>query len=344
MARMVIDGYGQVELNNVAFRRDGRIEAQCALDTAAFTSQVPCENGMILRVKKAEHKITFADASAANQLYALNYTTEHYVGRTHHGNSYTDWTGYDEDMYEEEEHNEDFDYEVDKEKVIDVLYDICIGRKEFDNYSEEEIEDHIRNNFNNVLKTYYTDVLNEFEDDAKQKAEYDYYEEQENVYYGNLKEEQQDNVEKAKKFKKVMNKMQEFYSDDLNEEKQELLEMARIGFIPIGDNKGIEVYVNTDDSGNTPHFHVRKRSSHNDFEWDICIKFDSAEYFEHGRHTGTLPSKIAKELDKMLRTVDKKDKNGNTYWEIAISEWNRNNSDVELPDDLEQPDYTMLNK
>ena len=77
MARMVIDGFGQVELNNVAFRRDGRIEAQCALDTAAFTSQVPCENGMILRVKKAEHKITFADESAENQLYALNYTSEH---------------------------------------------------------------------------------------------------------------------------------------------------------------------------------------------------------------------------------------------------------------------------
>lgn len=77
MARMVIDGFGQVELNNVAFRRDGRIEAQCALDTAAFTSNVPCENGMILRVKKAEHKITFADASAENQLYALNYTSEH---------------------------------------------------------------------------------------------------------------------------------------------------------------------------------------------------------------------------------------------------------------------------
>lgn len=77
MARMVIDGYGQVELNNVAFRRDGRIEAQCALDTTAFTDSVPCENGMILRVKKAEHKITFADSSAANQLYALNYSSEH---------------------------------------------------------------------------------------------------------------------------------------------------------------------------------------------------------------------------------------------------------------------------
>lgn len=77
MARMVIDGYGQVELNNVAFRRDGRIEAQCALDTAAFTSSVPCENGMIVVVKKADHKISFADASAKNQLYALNYSTEH---------------------------------------------------------------------------------------------------------------------------------------------------------------------------------------------------------------------------------------------------------------------------
>ena len=77
MARMTIDGYGQVELNNVAFRRDGRIEAQCALDTADFDATTPCENGMILRVKKAEHKIGFCDASAANQLYALNYSTEH---------------------------------------------------------------------------------------------------------------------------------------------------------------------------------------------------------------------------------------------------------------------------
>ena len=77
MARMTIDGFGQVELNNVAFRRDGRIEAQCALDTNAFGSNVPCENGMILRVKKAEHVITTCDSSAANQLYALNYSSEH---------------------------------------------------------------------------------------------------------------------------------------------------------------------------------------------------------------------------------------------------------------------------
>lgn len=76
MARMTISGYGQVELNNVAFRRDGRIEAQCALSTTDFAS-VPAENGMILRVKKADHEICFADASAANQLFALNYSSEH---------------------------------------------------------------------------------------------------------------------------------------------------------------------------------------------------------------------------------------------------------------------------
>ncbi len=45
LARLVIDGYGQCELNNAAFRRDGRIEAQCALDETDF-ADVPAENGM----------------------------------------------------------------------------------------------------------------------------------------------------------------------------------------------------------------------------------------------------------------------------------------------------------
>lgn len=76
MAKMTIDGYGQVELNNVAFRRDGRIEAQCALSTVDFAS-APAENGMILRVKKNKRELCFADASAANQLYVLLYSSEH---------------------------------------------------------------------------------------------------------------------------------------------------------------------------------------------------------------------------------------------------------------------------
>ena len=50
LKRLVIEGFGQLELNNVAFRRDGRIEAQCALDSTDFAS-VPVLN-------KLKHKIT----------------------------------------------------------------------------------------------------------------------------------------------------------------------------------------------------------------------------------------------------------------------------------------------
>lgn len=74
LKRLVIDGFGQLELNNVAFRRDGRIEAQCALDDTDFAS-VPAENGMLLAVDNVNRVVKFAtDASLP---IALNYTTEH---------------------------------------------------------------------------------------------------------------------------------------------------------------------------------------------------------------------------------------------------------------------------
>lgn len=74
LKRFTIDGYGQLELNNVAFRRDGRIEAQCALDATDF-ADVPAENGMLLAVDNINRVIKFAtDASLP---IALNYTTEH---------------------------------------------------------------------------------------------------------------------------------------------------------------------------------------------------------------------------------------------------------------------------
>lgn len=73
--RLVIDGFGQIELNNVAFRRDGRVEAQCALDAEDFAS-VPAENGMLLAVDKANRCIKFYDASEDLPL-AINYSSEH---------------------------------------------------------------------------------------------------------------------------------------------------------------------------------------------------------------------------------------------------------------------------
>ena len=69
--RYKIDGYGQVELNNCAFRRDGRIESQCARDD----SLEYVENGMILAVDKVNRTVKYVQDNTLP--YALNYTSEH---------------------------------------------------------------------------------------------------------------------------------------------------------------------------------------------------------------------------------------------------------------------------
>ena len=76
LTRFVIDGYGQLELNNVAFRRDGRVEAQCALDATDFAA-IPAENGMLLAVDRINRVVKFFDSSDDTYPIALNYTAEH---------------------------------------------------------------------------------------------------------------------------------------------------------------------------------------------------------------------------------------------------------------------------
>ena len=69
--RVAIKGYGQLELNQVAFRRDGRIEAQCKLnDEIEYV-----ENGMILAIDPAKREVNYG--TDASEFLALNYTTEH---------------------------------------------------------------------------------------------------------------------------------------------------------------------------------------------------------------------------------------------------------------------------
>ena len=72
--RLTIDGYGQIELNNVAFRRDGRIESQYAPDTTDFAT-AKVENGMLLAVDGVNRKIKFAKDDSLP--IALNYSSEH---------------------------------------------------------------------------------------------------------------------------------------------------------------------------------------------------------------------------------------------------------------------------
>ena len=124
--------------------------------------------------------------------------------------------------------------------------------------------------------------------------------------------------------------------------RQDMYGMSRIGWIPEGTSKSIEVYIHTDDAGKIPHFHVRKYSSNGNFEWETCIKFESAEYFLHGKYKDKLPKSISRQLDAMFRMKNSKRGRMETYWETAVNAWNDNNSDVELPFDLEQPDYSKL--
>lgn len=80
-------GHGQVELNNVFFRREGAIEAQCALDPDKFAKEgegvigvegTPyCENGMILAVDKANRIVTLPSGATEMLPLALVYSTEH---------------------------------------------------------------------------------------------------------------------------------------------------------------------------------------------------------------------------------------------------------------------------
>lgn len=76
ITRMSIDGFGQLELNQVAFRRDGRIEAQCKLDDTDFATD-PCENGMILAVDNINKVVKLPASGTEDYPLALVYTTEH---------------------------------------------------------------------------------------------------------------------------------------------------------------------------------------------------------------------------------------------------------------------------
>ena len=63
-------GYGQVELNQCAFRRDGRIEAQCKIEGADYV-----ENGMILAIDNTKREVRYP--AAGDYMFGLNYTSEH---------------------------------------------------------------------------------------------------------------------------------------------------------------------------------------------------------------------------------------------------------------------------
>lgn len=72
LKKLIENGYGQLELNFAAFRRNGAIEAQCKMaDGIEYL-----ENGMLLAVDRAARTVGYP-TGAEGEVIALNYTTEH---------------------------------------------------------------------------------------------------------------------------------------------------------------------------------------------------------------------------------------------------------------------------
>lgn len=83
-------GYGQIEPNQVSFTRDGRIEAQCELDSEVFASHFPMtaeeaaagkiygENGTFLMVDKVNKVATIPTKALSDKgfVMGINYSTE----------------------------------------------------------------------------------------------------------------------------------------------------------------------------------------------------------------------------------------------------------------------------
>ena len=72
LVKLAKEGYGQLELNFAAFRRNGAIEAQCRMAEGIDY----LENGMLLAVDRATRTVGYP-TGAEGEVIALNYTTEH---------------------------------------------------------------------------------------------------------------------------------------------------------------------------------------------------------------------------------------------------------------------------
>jgi hypothetical protein len=119
---------------------------------------------------------------------------------------------------------------------------------------------------------------------------------------------------------------------------QNIYGMARVGYI--GE---LEVYVNTNDAGNIPHFRLRDSD-----DWDkfhTCIKILSPEYFLHEGKEDILNSKQRKELQEFMESKVSVKRYTNKFqnnWELVCFLWDMNNSNISIPDNAEMPNYLEL--
>ena len=114
--------------------------------------------------------------------------------------------------------------------------------------------------------------------------------------------------------------------------------MSRVGY-----SNGYEVYVNTDDPGNIPHFHYRDKDDWSKFH--SCIRIDKADYFQHEGKEDTLNAHQRKDLQEFMESPVDDIKYGKSFknnWELVCFLWNINNSTKRIDDNIKMPNYRLL--
>lgn len=114
-----------------------------------------------------------------------------------------------------------------------------------------------------------------------------------------------------------------------------LWELARVGILD-----EYEIYIHIDDPGKIPHFHIWDYSTRGK-KFHTCIRIDSPKYFHHTGKEDILNSKDKKDLCEFLQSKPR-NKRFNTYWELLVDTWNLNNSDIEINENTEMPNYRLL--
>lgn len=116
-----------------------------------------------------------------------------------------------------------------------------------------------------------------------------------------------------------------------------LQEMARVGFV-----SKYEIYVNTNDSGNIPHFHMRDKNDWKKFH--TCIEINKPIYFHHDGKEDVLNSKQRKALCEFMNNkveLDRYKDKFNNNWELICFLWDINNSNISVLA-TEMPDYSKI--
>ncbi len=117
--------------------------------------------------------------------------------------------------------------------------------------------------------------------------------------------------------------------------KSEIYEINRIGII----DDYYEIYIETDDIGDRPHFHIRDIPTKGK-NFHTCIRLDKKSYFHHTRKTNIMNTPLRKKLMEFLlqqyRTLDM------TNWNRIVSSWNDNNPDASIDEHISMPNYKTL--